>query len=227
TVWRVTWKGSLSWFLRMELKISNMMLVLSVQSCQVVAFIIPQNRAHLQVSQSQKELPPPKAAGALLGHNLVLLDPSEAVGAVDGAILAGLEGNLAGLAAGCADGVVHLALTGAGRTGAVLAGVTASLAALGLVLKTAGCVELLLAGSPNKLLAAVLANYSLVFEHCGISSCFVLARGRIRTTPWFWGADRKLPGACSMLSSSGPRTSLLYPGLAVLSTEKQRQGAQI
>src|SRR5699024_9749685 len=122
------------------------------------AFIIPQTPALLQVSRSQKEPPPPKAAGALLGYNLVLLDPSEAVGAVDGAVLTGLEGNLAGLAAGCADSVVHLALAGRGGTGAVLAGVTASLAALGLVLKAAGCVELLLAGSPNKLLAAVLTN---------------------------------------------------------------------
>src|SRR5699024_1626180 len=57
------------------------------------AFIIPQNPALLQVSRSQKEPPPPKAAGALLGYNLVLLDPSEAVGAVDGAVLTGLEGN--------------------------------------------------------------------------------------------------------------------------------------
>ena len=52
----------------------------------------------------------------------------------------------------------HLALTAVAACAAVLASVTAGLAALGLVLKAARCVELLLTSSPNKLLAAVFAN---------------------------------------------------------------------
>ena len=84
----------------------------------------------------------------------VLLHLSEALAAVDRTVLARLEGNLAGLAAAGAGSVEHLALA-AGR---VLAGITAGLAALGLILEAARCVELLLTSSPNKLLAAVFAN---------------------------------------------------------------------
>ena len=91
-------------------------------------------------------------------QRLVLLHASEAVRAVDRTVLTGLEGNLASLAASCADSVEHLTLAAVAACAAVLAGVTAGLAALGLVLKAARCVELLLTSSPNKLLAAVLAN---------------------------------------------------------------------
>jgi len=92
-------------------------------------------------------------------QRLVLLHASEAVRAVDRTVLTGLEGNLASLAASCADSIEHLTLTAVvAAADAVLAGVTAGLAALGLVLKAARCVELLLTSSPNKLLTAVLAN---------------------------------------------------------------------
>ena len=91
-------------------------------------------------------------------QRLVLLHASEAVRAVDRTVLTGLEGNLASLAASCADSIEHLTLTAVAACAAVLAGVTAGLAALGLVLEAAGSVEFLLAGGPNELLAAVFAN---------------------------------------------------------------------
>lgn len=93
----------------------------------------------------------------------VLLHLSEALAAVDRTVFARLEGHLAGLAAACANGVEHLALT----TGSVLAGIAACLAALGLVLETTACVELLLTGGPNELFAAIFAYQSLVFVHSG------------------------------------------------------------
>jgi len=93
----------------------------------------------------------------------VLLHLSEALAAVDRTVFARLEGHLAGLAAACANGVEHLALT----TGSVLAGIAACLAALGLVLETTACVELLLTGGPNELFAAIFAYQSLVFVHGG------------------------------------------------------------
>ena len=66
----------------------------------------------------------------------------EAVAAIDGTVRLGLEGHLGLAAAGSADsGEV---LTGA--TGRVLAGITAGLAALGLVLEAALGIELLLTG---------------------------------------------------------------------------------
>ena len=93
----------------------------------------------------------------------VLLHLSEALAAVDRTVFARLEGHLAGLAAACANGVEHLALT----TGSVLAGIAACLAALGLVLETTACVELLLTGGENELFAAIFAYQSLVFVHSG------------------------------------------------------------
>ena len=103
-------------------------------------------------------------------QRLVLLHASEAVRAVDRTVLTGLEGNLASLAASCADSIEHLTLTAVAACAAVLAGVTAGLAALGLILEAARCVELLLTSSPNKFLTAVLADQSLVFKHSSISS---------------------------------------------------------
>ena len=44
-------------------------------------------------------------------QRLVLLHASEAVRAVDRTVLTGLEGNLASLAASCADSIEHLTLT--------------------------------------------------------------------------------------------------------------------
>ena len=85
----------------------------------------------------------------------------EALAAVNGAVLTRLEGNLAGLAAGCADCVEHLA----GGLVGLLAGVTALFAALGFILKSAGCVELLLTGGENEFLTTFLAHQGLVFVH--------------------------------------------------------------
>ena len=79
---------------------------------------------------------------------------SEALAAVDGTVSLGLEGHL-GLAAAAGAGCGE-ELTGA--TGSVLASVTASLAALGLVLEAALCVELLLTGGEHELLATLFAH---------------------------------------------------------------------
>ena len=94
--------------------------------------------------------------GVLLGlQQLALLAHlSEAVAAVDGTIGLGLEGNLSLTTAGSAGGSEELT----GATGGVLAGVTAGLAALGLVLEAALSVELLLAGGENEFVAALFAN---------------------------------------------------------------------
>ena len=91
----------------------------------------------------------------------VLLHLSEALAEVDRTVFARLEGHLAGLAAACANGVEHLALT----TGSVLAGIAASLAALRLVLEATLCVEFLRTGGENELLATLFADQRLVFEH--------------------------------------------------------------
>ena len=79
---------------------------------------------------------------------------SEALAAVHGTIGLGLEGNL-GLAAAAGAGSGE-ELTGA--TGVVLASVTAGLAALGLILEAALCVELLLTSSKSEFVAALFAN---------------------------------------------------------------------
>ena len=79
---------------------------------------------------------------------------SEALAAENGTVGLGLEGNLClTTATGAGSGEE---LTGA--TGAVLASVTASLAALGLVLEAALCVEFLLTSSENEFVAALFAN---------------------------------------------------------------------
>ena len=79
---------------------------------------------------------------------------SEALAAEYGTVGLGLEGNLSlTTAAGASSGEE---LTGA--TSVVLASVTAGLAALGLILEAALCVELLLASSENEFIAALFAN---------------------------------------------------------------------
>ena len=90
----------------------------------------------------------------------------EAGAAVDGTVIAGLERDLGGCAAICADCVKHLTLTVAGG----LAVVSAFLAANGLILEALLRVELLLACGENEFLAAILAYQCLVFEHV----CFPL-----------------------------------------------------
>ena len=93
---------------------------------------------------------------ALLTHT------SEAVAAVDGTIGLGLEGNLSLAAAGCASSSEILT----GATSSSLASVTASLAALGLILEPALGVELLLTSGEHELLTTFFAYQSLVFVHC-------------------------------------------------------------
>ena len=79
---------------------------------------------------------------------------SEALAAENGTVGLGLEGNLCLATATCAGSSEELT----GATSCVLASVTASLAALGLVLEAALSVELLLTGSENEFVAALFAN---------------------------------------------------------------------
>ena len=79
---------------------------------------------------------------------------SVAVAAVNGTIGLGLEGHLCLTAATGASSGEELT----GATGVVLASVTASLAALGLVLEAALCVEFLLTCGENEFIAALFAN---------------------------------------------------------------------
>ena len=79
---------------------------------------------------------------------------SEALAAENGTIGLGLEGHLGLAAAACTGSGEELT----GTTSVVLASVTAGLAALGLILEAALCVELLLTGGEHELLAAILAN---------------------------------------------------------------------
>ena len=79
---------------------------------------------------------------------------SEALAAENGTVGLGLEGNLCLAAATGAGSSEEFT----GTTGSVLAGVTASLAALGLILEAALCVEFLLTGGENELVAALFAN---------------------------------------------------------------------
>ena len=79
---------------------------------------------------------------------------SEALAAENGTVGLGLEGNLCLAAATCAGSGEELT----GATGSVLASITASLAALGLVLEAALCVEFLLTGGENEFVAALFAN---------------------------------------------------------------------
>ena len=77
---------------------------------------------------------------------------SEALAAVYGTVGLRLEGNLCLAAATGAGSGEELTGTGAG-----LASITASLAALGLVLEAALCVELLLTSGENEFVAALFA----------------------------------------------------------------------
>ena len=78
---------------------------------------------------------------------------SEALAAVHGTVGLGLEGNLSLATATCAGSSEELT----GCTGSILAGITACLAALGLVLEAALCVEFLLTGGENEFAAAFFA----------------------------------------------------------------------
>ena len=87
--------------------------------------------------------------------NLSAASVCKALAAVDRTVTAGLEGNLALCTALGANGIIHDAL-GTGRHS--LAGSTTGSAALGLVLKSALCIEFLLAGREHEFLATIFAN---------------------------------------------------------------------
>ena len=85
---------------------------------------------------------------------LSVLHLSEALAAVDRSVALGLEGNASFLAAGCSCSCEVLL----GTLNSHLSLVSAGLAALGLVLEAALCVELLLACCEYEISAAFLAN---------------------------------------------------------------------
>jgi hypothetical protein len=87
----------------------------------------------------------------------------KALAAVYGTILSRLEGNLSGLSAFGADGIMHLARTAGSAAG--LPGLTAGLAAGGLVLESLFGVEFLFTGGENELSTTVLAYQRFVFVH--------------------------------------------------------------
>lgn len=90
----------------------------------------------------------------------------EAIAAIDRAVVARLERNLAVFSACGADSVKHLTVrTTSAAVRVVLACITAGLATLGLVIETLFCVELLLSGGECELLSTVLAYDSFVLEH--------------------------------------------------------------
>ena len=97
---------------------------------------------------------------------------SEALAAEDGTVGLGLEGNLSLAAAACAGSGEELT----GTAGSVLASITAGLAALGLVLEAALCVESLFAGGEHELVAAFLTSQSLIFVHGNYLSSVFLPR---------------------------------------------------
>ena len=90
----------------------------------------------------------------ITAQSAVLADLGEAVAAVNRTIALGLKRNLGLATASSAGSGKELT----GSAGSILAGSTASLALLGLVLETTGSVELLLTGGENELLAALVAN---------------------------------------------------------------------
>ena len=99
----------------------------------------------------ERRLPLPVLLSELL---LVGTHLSEALAAEHGAIGLGLERNSCLTAATSAGSGEELT----GATGVVLASITASLAALGLVLEAALCVELLLTSGEHELLTTLFAN---------------------------------------------------------------------
>ena len=107
------------------------------------------------VENDSKKKTAPVKTGAVTFLRLTLsAHLSEALAAVDRTIGLGLEGNLCLAAAAMASSGEELT----GATGVVLASITASLAALGLVLEAALCVEFLLTGGENEFVAALFAN---------------------------------------------------------------------
>ena len=94
--------------------------------------------------------------GVVLFTSLLALSThlSDALAAEYGTVGLRLKGNLCLAAATGASSGEELT----GATGAVLASITASLAALGLVLEATLCIELLLTCGEHELVAALFAN---------------------------------------------------------------------
>jgi hypothetical protein len=86
---------------------------------------------------------------------------SEALAAEHGTIGLGLEGNLSLATATSAGSGEELT----GTTGSILAGITAVLATLGLILEATLSVKFLLTGGENKFSATFFAYQGLVLEH--------------------------------------------------------------
>jgi hypothetical protein len=86
---------------------------------------------------------------------------SKTVAAINGTVALRLKGDTRFPAAVGTGGSKELS----GAAGCVLAGVTAGLAALRLILEAVLCVEFLLTGSEYELVATFLAYKRLVFKH--------------------------------------------------------------
>ena len=116
----------------------------------------------LTTYEIQKKIRTWARCGSLLSCKLALcLHAGEAIAAVNRAIGLRLERNTRFAAAGSAGSGVILSRA----TGGVLAGVTAGLAALRLILEATLCVEFLLTGGENELFATFFADQRLVFVH--------------------------------------------------------------
>jgi hypothetical protein len=105
--------------------------------------------------------PPGFGSFSIICLFFVSLHLGEAFAAVYRAIFTGLEGNAGFAAAASAGGSEHFTF----GAGGILAGVTAGLAALGLVYKASFSVEFLFAGGEYKFVAAFFAYQGLVFVH--------------------------------------------------------------
>ena len=108
-----------------------------------------------------KNQPTSKGSRLVNYFGLALSHTSEAIGAVDRSVGLGLKRNLSLAAASCASSGKELS----GATLSVLASVTASLAALGLVLEASFSVEFLLTSGKGELGATLFADQNLVFVH--------------------------------------------------------------
>ena len=121
----------------------------------------PTSPAAAQSTKQQKNAPMEIHGGAGQQKELAVVSLGEALAAVNRAVTGGLEGNSCFLAALGADSSEHLS----GSTIGSLAGVTASLASLGLVYEASLSVELLLTSGEDELIAALFASQSLVSVH--------------------------------------------------------------
>ena len=109
------------------------------------------------------KIPEEASSGIFFALRILSAAGGEALAAVYGTILSRLEGNLSGLSAFGADGIVHLARTAGSTAG--FTGLTASLAAGGLILESFFGIEFLFTGSENELSATVFAYQRFVFVH--------------------------------------------------------------